>query len=198
MRRFARHILNGLTVLSMLLCVAMCVLWVRSYWREDQVAMFLLTKRIPTTPPPATESVSWFPHEYQKGISTRAGSGVGISYLSLGSNEGSGLSTYCRWSVHKDVLAHAWYYQTLAADKMARMRWDHETDTWHCAVLFRDWFAASLLAVLPLFRVGLWNIARHRKRANSGCCVSCGYDLRASPDLCPECGMARKNILNSN
>jgi hypothetical protein len=32
-----RRLLNLLTVLSLLLCVAACVLWVRSHWRYDHV-----------------------------------------------------------------------------------------------------------------------------------------------------------------
>ena len=43
--------------------------------------------------------------------------------------------------------------------------------------------------VLPLVWYSAFIIRRHRRRAVvRGACARCGYDLRASPDQCPECG----------
>ena len=54
------------------------------------------------------------------------------------------------------------------------------------AVFVPLWFVAVATAPAPL----LWlKGRRRRKRREAGnLCVSCGYDLRATPDRCPECG----------
>ena len=51
------------------------------------------------------------------------------------------------------------------------------------------WAAAAPAAVLPLMSIA-GAIARYRRRrpAAGGRCASCGYDLRATPERCPECG----------
>jgi hypothetical protein len=58
------------------------------------------------------------------------------------------------------------------------------------AFRYRVLFWLTLIGSLPALARGLafW---RERKRAKTGFCPTCGYDLRASPERCPECGTVR-------
>jgi hypothetical protein len=51
----------------------------------------------------------------------------------------------------------------------------------------------AFAAVLPICRAASWVPILKRRRLRRGQCVHCGYDLRATPHRCPECGNPDKN-----
>lgn len=59
------------------------------------------------------------------------------------------------------------------------------TDVEHFAVA-PAWLTAVGLAVVPM--VWVIRYARRGRRIRMGRCRACGYDLRATPERCPECG----------
>src|SRR5262245_13435708 len=52
----------------------------------------------------------------------------------------------------------------------------------------RPWLPMALLAVMP--GLSLNQVRKARRVARQGLCPKCGYDLRATPKRCPECGTA--------
>lgn len=62
-------------------------------------------------------------------------------------------------------------------------RWGRDQ---YVAISFPHWLAVLIFGILP-FR---WyrQLRRGQRNAATGRCGVCGYDLRATPDRCPECG----------
>ena len=58
-------------------------------------------------------------------------------------------------------------------------------------VLLPYWFIVPITAILPALMLRRFRrrwLQNRRKQA--GKCARCGYDLRATPSLCPECGLS--------
>ncbi len=56
------------------------------------------------------------------------------------------------------------------------------------------WWLVLPFAILPLARFSGFCYLRsayitRRERQKNGLCPTCGYDLRATPERCPECGI---------
>jgi hypothetical protein len=52
------------------------------------------------------------------------------------------------------------------------------------------WFVLVATAGIPVLRIGARYLVQHHRAKNAPLhpCPACGYDLRATPDRCPECG----------
>ena len=182
----------------LMLCLAVLVLWVRSYWRMDQASHKTASQG------PVTSTVDirfawsrrgWLcasrfrrwddqprtQQEWRK-LLEENGWSPGWKARSYGEAEaGPNPPTYSvqdagwgpiRWDVERFT------------SKDFRMESGH-LRTYH-------WFLALILGAWPITSLGLAALrARKRRRAaRAGHCRQCGYDLRATPERCPECGQS--------
>ncbi len=172
MQRRIRLIVKGVTVLSLVLCVATLFLWRRSCDWAD--------------------SVEWSGRSW----SVRLWHADGVAQLTVahdGSPDLSGVRTSSSPSGNRTdyriPTCNRWgfgsFYMQTAGPPHGHWRFGKRT----LLILFTPhWLVAALLALAPgLAASQIW---RSRTRAKSGLCTTCGYDLRASPAQCPECGTA--------
>jgi hypothetical protein len=54
------------------------------------------------------------------------------------------------------------------------------------SISLQYWFLYVLFAIAPAWCAAA--ILHKRRKKQAGFCTVCGYDLRATPDRCPECG----------
>ncbi|HYE20388.1 MAG TPA: hypothetical protein VEA69_18220 [Tepidisphaeraceae bacterium] len=183
--RIGRWILNALTLASLLLCAATCVLWARSYWRDDSLvraewrddaatyherSIFSdggrLGWRAHDTLPPTAEYA-----EFLRDL--RVGDRVDDPRWAWRTGPSEGGGGWAAWSTTSFVIGRG--------PKRAAIR----------VVTVAHWLPAGLFALLPAARTWPWLRRRRRlRRLAASCCPQCGYDCRATPGRCPECGRA--------
>ncbi len=184
MKRIGRVIFNSFTMLSLLLGVGICVLWARSYWQCDQLRW---------VDRPDTDGNI-------KGL--RCGLVKGEFFFCLDSDgafatpkdrrkwllnhpSSNVMECYSRQILSRnDPPPHYWQWKGFF------VRWGNvdssDVDQTRHAAVFPLWMPVAATFCLPLIWL-LRTLAENKLRP--GRCWKCGYDLRASPQRCPECGM---------
>jgi hypothetical protein len=189
MKRLSRILLNVLTTLSLLLGVATAVLWARSYWRTDSISI-----RLPG-------EVERSGDHGQISLTFNVVSSRGAIVLTRWEEENRvrpdepypppptlRISAYQsprpwqvergwqspRWEGYAGFVSGSEYYNGSGASSDLR----YFALPYWCPVLMLTLFASPMLT-------------RFRRRNRPGLCPTCGYDLRATPTRCPECGTIR-------
>jgi hypothetical protein len=197
MRRLARYAFTALSLLSLLMCVAVCVLWRVSYSRVHVAGV---SKEV------------WPERDVWRnrfiGLRMVRGHwllGWGRNDFHLDRPEGIVLGWGPR-DAERFRVEHPggvlWRHSSFDVspppmDNLLGLRgFDHNhredvtpsrTDISNHASM-PVWPSVAALLVLPV--VSLVRTTRRRRRTTHGRCQHCGYDLRASPGRCPECGAA--------
>ena len=196
-RRLVRGLLGAAALLSALLFLLVVAVWVRSYHVSDWIRIMHATEG-----PEYDVMVNGHPlghrDEFEREVAIQYGRGrLGVS-LERRKNVSSDAAPGLNWQPLDprpiDVsglatIADVFFDRFGFAVVKMRERTDPGTLSVTTGVLAPLWSWALVTGVLP----ALWVARRRRasiaaRRRCAGQCEGCGYDLRASPDRCPECG----------
>jgi hypothetical protein len=186
-RAIFRILVNGLALFLLVLTVALAVQSVRACWKTDIVSYFYKSTAADGTPRYHRQhfvscngrlSVS-FESEPTPGMMSKAAFAAGRSWEVLA----FGAPTYNGPLSVRDPSFLGFTY--LGPDQFGR-GFDRKSSIWRVGV---PWVSlAGIAGLIPA--IVLWRRFRRWHQAEVGHCPICGYDLRATPDRCPECGRA--------
>jgi hypothetical protein len=190
--RFRRRLFRAAAIASLLLCCVVLALWVQSVrnfaffafangrvvkggeYRGWQISLTAMNSeiRLSLDQMRSTDRIFWVGPEHIYEVRPK--------FTFEPGRIGDMMSTE-RFDLGVGDVGLAWHgficaYCSVGDVKLNRRAW------W---VAVPAWFAALATTVLP----SLWLLTRLRsRRYGPGHCRTCGYDLRATPDRCPECG----------
>jgi len=164
-----RRLFTLASATSLVLCLAVVALWVRSYWAADDLTVG------------NSHSVRW--------ISTARGrfAVIRLKYLATLPAERQGW--HYKVSDPGEVAANVSAVAASTAGGLdfwrVRVTSEAHSDLQVFVAVLPLWLPFAVIAVMPLrwFQTMLL-----RRQSGLGICPSCGYDLRATPNRCPECG----------
>jgi hypothetical protein len=187
MRRLSGPAWSCLLILSLMLCGTTGTLWLRSYYHRDQ-----LIWASPRSVTSSGNAASGFYVDSRfaaivlgRESATWPGPGLPASGRTYASPPGFSFTSqrHSRFSVGLGF----WGDDYVDAQEMSIWSPAYVNHERYISIPWWSVFTATLIPSLLLLR----RVRRelHRRRiSRRGLCTRCGYDLRATPDRCPECG----------
>jgi hypothetical protein len=183
MKRIRRWIFSAMIIASGLAWIAVVVLWVRSGRYQDSFG-YEGAKRADGWQRGAyvdssngNLSCEWWIRQDSPGYSPPV---VGWSYGHWHIRGADGWSAEFKYDV--------WTYEPAPVGSSGGrpsglVGYAHEMEV-------PDWFVLAVVSIPPIIGIAYRLRRRRIQRLIAGKrCAACGYDLRATPDRCPECGM---------
>ncbi|MDB5304823.1 MAG: hypothetical protein JWM97_2372 [Phycisphaerales bacterium] len=190
-----RRLFTLLSALSLLLCVGTCAMWVRSYKGEYALALehFSVLQDLGGDTIYEPGDVGW---NLQREVAAYHGT-IGLHQLRLCPRRYAvpdGPKRVPGWHFDGYFDDHPYrpmpaglHWKVVAArcggPKPGRANAEFRAG---CPM----WMVIIATTLIPGMRLGLW--LNRKRRGQFGHCLVCGYDLRATPNRCPECGAETK------
>lgn len=181
-------------ILSLLVCIAAAGIWIRSYFVQDEISVRV------RAPAPPNGRATWVGvmSLWGKLVLTRLVHQPDDARESGWTVSGVRGSDGPRPVWRTQAATPPYVYQPQHIWERMGFRIDESSVIVTSSIVFFERAYDSLTVTVPLWAVSLvsglppllWGILYGRKRnwRAAGRCSRCGYDLRASPNRCPECG----------
>jgi len=204
LKRTRRILINSLTAASALLCVATITLWVRGHYARDTYTQY---RRYDNTLVCKTISCGrgqftffWSRMQYGRG---RWPAAWGTPDAFWDTIQRRKIMPYPGWDSDYPQLPFVFRQVGVSGPGMWWCHFFHHVTPYagtsfvHSArvITVPFWILLAATAALPAWKLrAIFREYRHNRRRRGGFCGSCGYDLRATPQRCPECGAVPANI----
>ena len=186
-RHVRRWLSYSLVTLSALLCLAAVTMLARSYWRRDSV------------------TVHHMPSDHERAVRvlvSQSGTAYYDHHISVFRVPLPQAGEPVLWLWESTSDPQPW--TPFGSAKTSRVlsvfgldgvsgQGENKRSSYRSTTMSIHWWPLALLfALSPAVAVARWvlQICRRRRSLRQGHCRTCGYDLRGTPNRCPECGAA--------